>query len=104
MDKLTESLMEADAETIRSLRLENGKLKEALERINMIVVRGHAPDDVAGAVQRLCTAALSTPGDGLWQEVRWLLEYAEVDVLSIPDTDFPASWDRRRDALLGRKP
>ncbi|MCE5190745.1 MAG: hypothetical protein LLG08_03145 [Actinomycetia bacterium] len=126
-DKLTESLMEIDGETIRSLRLALGKMREALEKLR----RSH--DDVDGDCwyscpkhpnycgdqsRDMCTcgadnynaiidaALASTPDDGLWQEVRDLLNRASgvSDTLRDCQCADCRDWRKRRDALLGRKP
>lgn len=80
-------------DTIRALRLANGRLRETL---NLIECESDDPDAAGWA-----RTALSTPDDGLWQEVRWLLETGTSGTHESVDPD---EWERRRDALLGGKP
>jgi len=111
-------------DTIRTLRLANERMREILAWIEEYFVV-----NVDGGGRHGCPycyvssdgkkwaemshadgclfAALSTPDDGLWREVRWLLENAPLSSPTVPDM-LPGSlrneWNRRCDALLGGKP
>jgi len=82
-------------DTIRSLRLEVGRMLEALGKLYERAIDADDKD--------IIDAALSTPGDGLWEEVRWLLENPPPNAME-GDSMATEMWYRRRDMLLGRKP
>jgi len=89
-------------DTIRSLRLENGRLRWALADA-LWRWKQADPNNPQLPVDE---AALSAPGDGLWQEVVWLLNVAGGVSDKLRDCQCAdcRDWRKRRDALLGRKP
>lgn len=93
-------------DTIRTLRLANGRLRETL---NLIECESDDPDAAGWA-----RTALSTPDDGLWQEVHAALKLGRDGCVAIAseceaqgEQEDAAAWRKdvaTIDALLGGKP
>ena len=84
------------ADIIRSLRLDNGRLREALAD----ALWRWEQADANNPQIRVDEVALTTPGP-LWSEVKWLLENAQPETKFVKQSS--GEWYRRRDAVLGRK-
>jgi len=83
--------------TVRSLRLEVGRLSDAMDAILAEV----PADRLSAYAKEKIDAALSTPGDGLWEEVRHLCEM--VLRLKVGD-EMELPILQAASAVLGRKP
>ncbi|MCE5190271.1 MAG: hypothetical protein LLG08_00570 [Actinomycetia bacterium] len=87
---------EQQDDVIRSLRLANGKMREALKAVRDWL--GLDGDGITDPVRSRVDAALYTPDDGLLDGLRKAREHHNDDCL------FCAVKDTAIDALLGRKP